>query len=476
MPDIDAYISAGALADLEPAVADRFQAASAAASLVTNLEGYRNQTKPQSRRGSTCERGYYVQIYSPDHSVWVWVWKPCDKWDCSSCGYKRVQREMVPEIARAFKWARSEGVTLKFLTQTWQARDQGAMASEDGAKQRRQDQSKLARYIRRDRGEIYEYMRIEEYHKSGRIHFHNLAVMPYIRQSELSEKWATFARGSFRIDVEAVGWKCPRCWPGPKAPRKEKRRSMIIPPPGRGECLCCGFEPDWDSQETWDAAARAIAVEMSKYLTKDLVKGKEGELRKYIKKITRSRGWAGHVQEGVEEVATDLELAGNQVPWRTSLKKKWVGQKKNGDRRQILVPSRSYMRSPSRKVNVLGASTELGINFHYVAGRPKYRKWIEPPPVCECCGQVHGVRSVQKLETEAGFEPYLAWAAEKEVAFHAQGHGPCNCFTGVIWYEGGVVPEDKNPDIVGLTSIPEPDWEALSQQSFLATVEMSWKH
>ena len=158
------------------------------------------------------------------------------------------------------------------------------------------DWQHLAQHIRRDRGEIFEYLRVAESHKSGNIHIHALAVMPFIQQADLSDKWRDFARSSFRVDVRAAGMKCPRCYPVKTAPRAEKRRSIIIPPPRRGECLACGYEPDWGLESTWASVADAIGFEMGKYLTKESVMG--GVKRK----LNRSKGWAAECHEKREKV------------------------------------------------------------------------------------------------------------------------------------------------------------------------------
>ena len=128
--------------------------------------------------------------------------------------------------------ARARGETLKLVTPTYQANDLGAQPTPEGAVRRTLDYQHLAQYIRRDRGEIFEYLRVAESHKSGKIHIHALAVMPFIQQADLSDKWRDFARSSFKIDIRAAGMKCPRCYPVKTAPRAEKRRSIIIPPPG----------------------------------------------------------------------------------------------------------------------------------------------------------------------------------------------------------------------------------------------------
>lgn len=355
--DVDAYVLAGA--EIPAAVA-------ALPSLVTNHEGYRTQNglkakpSPGLRR---CTDGYYYQRASDKHKVWCWRWGPCNKWGCICCHRHRLNNELVPEIAEALKWAREVGETLKFLTLTWQGQDVGAQPSADGRKRRRLDQQHLSQWFRRDRDETFEYLRAAETHKSGRIHHHLVAVMPYVRQAELSGKWKDFARGSFKVDIRAVGVKCPRCYPvGRGASDKERRRSMVIPPPGRGECLCCGYAPDWSDPSVWEEVARSVAWEIGKYLTKQpKVAGVDG----IIKRLTRSKAWAARCQ--------------------VRLEKRDAGP-------------------------------------------------------CACCGEKHIVRVARVHDMAGGAEVHLDWAVSKDVAFHAVGAEPCECFTPERWFEGGIAP------------------------------------
>lgn len=228
------------------------------------------------------------------HGNWRWRRVPCDKWACEPCGVWRLENELVPEIGKAFEWAQSLGQTLKHLVLTYQADDLGAQPTKEGANRRRLDVAHLAQWFRR-RGQPFEYLRVAETHKSGMIHLHLLAVMPYVKQSDLSAKWADFARGSFRVFIQAVGIRCPHCWPGRGASQERKRRSMIIPPPGKARCANCGYAPDWGLAESWGEAARACAWEAAKYLTKEA--GAAG----VVKKLTRSAGWRANCCPPKEE-------------------------------------------------------------------------------------------------------------------------------------------------------------------------------
>jgi len=115
-------------------------------------------------------------------------------------------------------------------------------------------------------------------------------MMPFLPQKFLSEAWLKATRGTSRvIDIRAMALKCPRCWPGPDATKAEKKRSMIVPPPGRGECLQCGYEPDWQDAEVGMNSAREISREVIKYLSKELVA--EGVVKNKVKKLSRSGQW-----------------------------------------------------------------------------------------------------------------------------------------------------------------------------------------
>jgi hypothetical protein len=260
-------------------------------SLVKARKG--NAHKP-GNNSTHCDNPWYVYERC-GHVNFRWKRVPCNKWACSGCFRRRLNDELVPEIRKAIFLARSMGETLKFLTNTYESTDLGGEPTPEGAHRRKLDYQHLAQYIRRDKGETFEYLRVAESHKSGRIHIHALAVMPFIRQAELSDKWKEFARGSFMVDVRAAGMKCPRCYPVKTAPPAVKRRSIIVPPPGKGECLACGYEPDWKSESTWASVASDIAFEMAKYLTKESVLG--GVKRK----LNRSKGWAAECHEKREK-------------------------------------------------------------------------------------------------------------------------------------------------------------------------------
>jgi len=253
-----------------------------------------------------CECGRWFQEQC-GHGDWSWRWAPGDRWSCPACCKRRVREELIPEIALNLGLARSYGWTLKLLTPTWIQGDLGAEPTAEGAHRRAEDWAHLMQQIKRNepqfagdvspehpQGRPVPYMKVAETHRSGAVHFHALAVVPYINQAELSASWKKFARGAFRIDIRAVGIRCARCWPGRKARpgetqvafERRKRRSMVIPSPGTGECENCGYRPVVSDEEV----AWACAQETVKYITKQFGDGWDlgGEKPN---RITKSTTW-----------------------------------------------------------------------------------------------------------------------------------------------------------------------------------------
>jgi len=120
----------------------------------------------------------------------------------------------------------------------------------------------------------------------------------------LAASWKKFARGAVMIDIRAVGIRCVRCWPGRKARPgetqaqfgKRRRRSMVIPSPGPGKCLNCGYRPVVSDEEV----AWACAQETVKYITKQFGDGWDlgGEKPN---RITKSTTWLRVSEEDEEE-------------------------------------------------------------------------------------------------------------------------------------------------------------------------------
>jgi hypothetical protein len=120
--------------------------------------------------------------------------------------------------------------------------------------------------------------------------------MPYINQKALSAYWKKITGGSYIVDIEAVGMKCPNCWPGRNASRWRRKQSIIIPPPGKGSCQNCGYKPD-----DYTEVARYAAWETGKYLGKALDQETAGRsdsaVVNRVKNLMRSKGWPKFVKE-----------------------------------------------------------------------------------------------------------------------------------------------------------------------------------
>ena len=222
---------------------------------------HRGLTRPKPNLKSQC--GSWFQ-QTCGHGNWKWTWAPCDKWSCENCHRRRIREEITPEIMSALALAEERGQTLKFLTLTAKDGYLGGDPTEKGANRRRLDFQHLAQWIRRSGG-TFEYLKVAELTNRGRVHTHALVIMPYIKQKALSAYWMKITGGSYIVDIEAVGMKCPNCWPGRNASRWRKKRSMIIPPPGKGSCQNCGYKPD-----DYTEVARYAAWEAGKYLGKAL--------------------------------------------------------------------------------------------------------------------------------------------------------------------------------------------------------------
>jgi len=254
-------------------------------SLVKPLRGNVNIGKRKS-----CPDGYCFQELCSDGN-WRWRWVPCEKWGCKPCREYRITHELVPEIIESLKWARESGVTLKHIILTGKDDDILTEANPEGSEARRSRLGKFKQSMTRQ-SKMFEYLRVAESHKSGRVHLHLLAITPYIAQRELEKRWG------FRAWVSAVGMRCPTrgCYPGRGASAKAKRLSTIVPPPGKGYCGKCGYSVDWDNPYNWAAVAEIVAMEMSKYLTK------EASMAGVRKRMNRSRAWGKRCQVKPEKM------------------------------------------------------------------------------------------------------------------------------------------------------------------------------
>jgi len=230
------------------------------------------------------------------HGNYRTIAKPCDRWGCAPCADWRIETELIPEIERAFRWSMELGETLKHVVLTWKGEDPGAQPTREGANRRRLDIQHLAQWFRRDQGQVFEYLRVAETHKKGTVHVHLIAVTPFVDQKVLSNKWKSFARNSFRVTVQALGMKCSRCWPAEKMTLSmwEKRRRIIIPPPGNCTCSNCGYRVD-PLMFDWDHTIKSAVAEMAKYLTKEAVN------QGIIKKLNRTKGWNARCRPADQE-------------------------------------------------------------------------------------------------------------------------------------------------------------------------------
>jgi len=283
-------------------------------SLVTKYQGNAHNVPIRLRRRPVCKNQLVFQEVN-GNAAWRWVAKPCDRWTCESCYSWRVETELIPELYEALEWAKELGITLKFLTLTWQSSDVAGRLDSAGAKRRRLDLQHFAQRLRR-LGHIFEYLKVVETHKSGKVHVHLAVMMPFLPQKFLSEAWRKATRGTSRvIDIRAMSAKCPRCWPGPGAAKADKKLSMIIPPPGSGKCGCCGFEPNWQSVDVGMDVAREISKEVVKYLSKELAV--EGVVKNKVKKLTRSGKWKARcVQKGEKEPVEICDHCESVHIWR----------------------------------------------------------------------------------------------------------------------------------------------------------------
>ena len=281
MVDVAAYMGAGAV--LPDSGLDPFDyelnptAPNGPTSLVKPYSGNANIGKHKG-----CPDCLYFQEITADGN-WRWKCVPCGKWGCDPCREYRIKHELVPEVVEALKWARLLGLTLKFLTLTGAADSILTEASPEGSEARRIHLQKFKQSMTR-KGKTFEYLRVAESHKSGRVHLHLVVVMPYIGQRELQKRWG------FRVDIGSLGLKCPKCYPGRGATREARKRSMIVPPPGKGSCSNCGHTVEWDNPYNWVAVAEIVALEMSKYLTK------EASMAGVRKRMNRSRAWGKRCQ------------------------------------------------------------------------------------------------------------------------------------------------------------------------------------
>lgn len=385
-----------------------------------NHEDNSHQTGPDSSpesgnesKAARCEGGHWFQERC-SHGNWRWIWVACDKWSCDACRKRRVETELVPEIMEALKEAHDRHVTLKHLVLTWQGDDVGAQPNRAGAKRRALDLAHLAQYLRRDRKSFFDYLKVAETHKSGTVHFHVLAIMPYVKQSELSKRWKRFTRGACVVNITACGIRCgrPGCWPGSKASQKRKRESMVIPWPDTGKCGRCGWKPSGGNaaQDT----AWAVAKEAANYI------GKDGGDDGIVKKLTRSGRTTRHC------LGCDLKLvhfaSGSwwcpDCDWRVTVPVEQVTGWQEIRRRSLAPPTMDIRRD--ERVNRYRCIRTYG---RFRRGDGSY---------CEVCKDEHGyifVGSAERMAEEyPGFQD--SPGDGRSIAYHPADGRPCECWQG----------------------------------------------
>lgn len=208
-----------------------------------------------------------------------WVRKPCHRWRCQACGITRLYQELLPEIALAYRAAADSGWTLKLITLPWWSGDVGSQDSPAGQKRRRLDLAHFKQALKRDNIR-FDYLRVVELHKAGTVHLHLLVVCPYIRQADLSTRWQAATRGSSIVDIQPIGFKCPRCWDSSIKNRKLRRQRIIVLVPGHPEAICSNCALSVPAADAIERTVKGALWEIGKYLVKYPVG-----------KLTRSKGW-----------------------------------------------------------------------------------------------------------------------------------------------------------------------------------------
>jgi len=281
MVDLAAYIGAGAvLPDSESNLLDCWVED-------TTPNGLTSLVKPliansHIRKPKWCPDSPYFQEVTAGGN-WRNIRWVCRKWCCDPCREYRITSEIVPEVSATLDWASSLGWTAKLLTLTAPAGGILSEASPAGCKARSRRLQHFKQEFTR-KGEMFEYLSVAESHKSGRVHLHLLVVMPYVPQRVIEKRWG------YRVDVKGVGLRCPKCYPGRGATREARKRSMIIPPPGRGSCSNCGHTVDWANPANMADVVGIVALELSKYLTK------EADMAGVRKRMNRTQAWGKRCQ------------------------------------------------------------------------------------------------------------------------------------------------------------------------------------
>ena len=252
-------------------------------------KGGSTQKQGQKRSVWECQDKRIFQE-SCGHANWEFSARPCGSWSCEPCRTRRVMEEIVPEVAAALRLARKLRVTLKHVVLTWPGDSVAAEDSPAGAAVRAKHIAALWQMLRK-KNKFAHWLKVAESHKSGRIHFHFLVVMPGFPREDLVAFWEKLT-GANQLWIESTFLKCPNCWQdGIRADRQKNRK--IVPWPGSGKCGNCNYRI---KGQDFESIIRGIAAEASKYLGKEMARASKH------KKLTRSKGWPALVDDKPEKV------------------------------------------------------------------------------------------------------------------------------------------------------------------------------
>ncbi|MBA7619473.1 hypothetical protein ES703_26812 [subsurface metagenome] len=120
----------------------------------------------------------------------------CHRWDCSTCGKRRLARARAMAVA---------GAPERIITLT--TRPRPGLSTQAAVKWMRNRWNAMLRRLRRNYPRM-EYMAFAELHKSGWPHLHILTRGCYVPQRVLSDWWMNLT-GSFKVHIQAVDrtWK-----------------------------------------------------------------------------------------------------------------------------------------------------------------------------------------------------------------------------------------------------------------------------
>ena len=154
--------------------------------------------------------------------------RPVGSWSCEPCRNRRGIEEIVPEVAAALRMARKLRVTLKPVVITWPGDSLAAEDSPAGAAARAKHIAALWQMLRK-KNKFAHWLKVAESHKSGRIHFHFLVIMPGVSR-DLVAFWEKLT-GANQLWIESTFLKCPNCWQDEIRANRQQNRKIV---PGQG--------------------------------------------------------------------------------------------------------------------------------------------------------------------------------------------------------------------------------------------------